>query len=56
MNLKALYFIFKTFFSVRKKLFRVFIIIIMSLTEPPAENQARPGSEEGLSELRGYKS
>lgn len=34
--------------SVQKKLFIIFIILIMSLTEPPAENQGGPGIEEDL--------
>lgn len=42
--------------SVWKKLFIIFIILIMSLTEPPAENQGRPGIEEDLGDLQDYKS
>ena len=34
--------------SVQKKLFIIFIILIMSLTEPPAEDQGRPRIEEHL--------
>lgn len=50
MNLKALY-LKKKKFSVLKKLFTVSIILIMSLTKPSPENQARPGCEEGLGKL-----
>lgn len=34
----------------------IFIILIMSLTEPPAENQGRAGIEEDLGDLQDYKS
>lgn len=34
----------------------IFIILIMSLTETPAENQGRPGIEEDLGDLQDYKS
>lgn len=44
-------FLKKKTFSGLKKLFTVFIILIMSLTKPPAENQVRPGKKEGLDEL-----